>query len=245
MLMCRKFSAFTLIELLVVISITALLLSILLPVLQSAREQARKITCLSILRNFSMAHKLYMSETGKCLPHTNYNPYTPWYNNDYFRKAVGLSKLTDEQKQRRSTRFHATEIQEWQPNAPRRFICPSASYALKHSENGLYPIDRSYGVNVDGDYYAKKQGLDPSLKEIWIRHPSEKLFMADALDWWVSYFFCHLYPQWGENYVGFETYGMTAYRHRNYVNLIYWDGHCGSLHADEVMSNPFLWDPLK
>lgn len=241
MLSARKIGAFTLIELLVVISIIALLLGVLLPALQRARGQARGMFCLSILRNLSLAHKTYQAETGKYLPHTSRGPYTPWYNNDYFRQVLGLSVLSREQKERRWP-----EIQEWKPNVPRKFICPSATYALKHPEDGLYPIDRSYAVNIDGDYYARKKGVsDLYDKGDWVRHPSAKLFMADALDWWIGYAFCKKYLEYGENWVGFDTYGMTAFRHYGKVNLMYWDGHCGRLPSDEVINNPGLWDPLK
>jgi len=222
---------FTLVELLVVIAIIALLMAILVPALQKAREQTQRIVCMSTLRNFSTAHKLYQAETNKYLPHTNYKPYyTPWYNNDYFRKALGLREATAEEKTRRPI----GTIQEWPPNMRRKFICPSATYALTHGENGLYAVDRSYGVNIDGDYYARKKGVgNLSDKESWVKRPSTKLFMADALDWWISYYFCDRYLEYGENYVGFKTYGMTAFRHFDGVNLMYWDGHCGQLRAEQ------------
>ena len=51
--------AFTLIELLVVISIIALLVSILMPALAKAREQAKQAVCLINLRNLSLAWTLY------------------------------------------------------------------------------------------------------------------------------------------------------------------------------------------
>ncbi|MHC4601765.1 MAG: type II secretion system protein [Planctomycetota bacterium] len=240
MLRCRKFGAFTLVELLVVIAIIALLMAILVPALQSARGQARKIVCMSNMRNFSMAHKQYQAETNTYLSHTQNNPYTPWYNNDYFRTVLGLPRLTIEQKERRTG-----QIQEWQPNAPRNFICPAATYALSHAEDGFYSIDRSYGVNIDGDALAKKRGVSNLAdKESWVKQPSTKLFMADALDWWVSYHFCHLYLEHGEKWVGFDTYGMTAFRHSDGLNVMYWDGHCGRLRTEEVIDNPRLWDPL-
>lgn len=56
--------AFTLVELLVVIAITAALASLLLPVLAQTREQARKTTCISNLRQLGIAARLYMQDYG-------------------------------------------------------------------------------------------------------------------------------------------------------------------------------------
>jgi prepilin-type N-terminal cleavage/methylation domain-containing protein/prepilin-type processing-associated H-X9-DG protein len=71
--MCGKQRAFTLIELLVVIAIIAILAAILFPVFAQAREQARKITCTSNLRQLTNAWLMYSQDydehwvtTGKC-----------------------------------------------------------------------------------------------------------------------------------------------------------------------------------
>ena len=55
----HKQKAFTLVELLVVIAIIALLMGILMPALERAREQGWRITCLNNLRQMMLAWDLY------------------------------------------------------------------------------------------------------------------------------------------------------------------------------------------
>jgi prepilin-type N-terminal cleavage/methylation domain-containing protein/prepilin-type processing-associated H-X9-DG protein len=57
--MKRRGSGFTLIELLVVVSIIALLISILLPSLNKARDQSRLVVCMSNLKQIGMGFTLY------------------------------------------------------------------------------------------------------------------------------------------------------------------------------------------
>lgn len=64
----RRLRAFTLIELLVVISVIALLVGILLPVLGAARESGRASVCLSNLRQFAIAATSYATDERDTLP---------------------------------------------------------------------------------------------------------------------------------------------------------------------------------
>ncbi len=60
--------AFTLIELLVVIAIIALLLSILMPSLRSARNQAKGVTCRNNLKQIGLAFILYTEDNEGKFP---------------------------------------------------------------------------------------------------------------------------------------------------------------------------------
>jgi prepilin-type N-terminal cleavage/methylation domain-containing protein/prepilin-type processing-associated H-X9-DG protein len=63
--------AFTLIELLVVIAIIGLLMAILMPALNLARDQGRRASCMSNMRQVGLALTLYQNEYEKTPPKTH------------------------------------------------------------------------------------------------------------------------------------------------------------------------------
>ena len=74
--MRKKYKGFTLIELLVVIAIIAILMSILMPGLRAAREQARKVTCQANMRGIGNSIAMYLMENKNKLSDIRMAPGT-------------------------------------------------------------------------------------------------------------------------------------------------------------------------
>src|SRR5260370_37162721 len=72
---------FTLIELLVVIAIIAILAAMLLPGLSSAKERAKRSTCVNHLRQIGIAITLYASDSNEKMPGCQW-PESANNNND-------------------------------------------------------------------------------------------------------------------------------------------------------------------
>ena len=68
--LCLWKKGFTLIELLVVISVIAVLMAILMPALNAARDQGRRVSCMSNMRQVGVALVLYQNDYGRTPPKT-------------------------------------------------------------------------------------------------------------------------------------------------------------------------------
>src|SRR5687768_9679296 len=80
---------FTLVELLVVIGIIALLVSMLLPALGRAKEQARRAACLSNLRQMGQALHMYANANKGHMPRTgNLAPGTPEFTGLFYMRET-------------------------------------------------------------------------------------------------------------------------------------------------------------
>ncbi len=93
-----RLSLFTLIELLVVVAIIAILASMLLPALSTARERARRTTCLNHQKQLYTATQLYTDAFDEYYPHHDDLNYWGWPNaikaaRDEFYSYLGQTRL--------------------------------------------------------------------------------------------------------------------------------------------------------
>jgi len=97
-LMSKK-EGFTLIELLVVIAIIAVLMAILMPALNRVKEQGKRATCLSNLKQLTLAWIMYADENDDNLVNGDSGEYsihakeTPWVLSDWGSNMTERTKI--------------------------------------------------------------------------------------------------------------------------------------------------------
>ncbi len=144
MIVMSRRRGFTLIELLVVIAIIAILAAMLFPVFARARESARKIECLSNVKNIALAVQMYLTDYDDTLFPSEHRPeIREWVQS--FAWAPNAFCVSDYPTKMNPYLRDAELLDEYVKNRD-VWRCPSAKRAA-------YPewIVNAYG----GDWFAR------------------------------------------------------------------------------------------
>ena len=153
---------FTLIELLVVIAIIAILAAILMPALSSARERAKSSTCVSNLKQVSLAASSYAEDFNSFF-YTRDDGGSIWSRNS---THIRLSKYAGGPSQKTLDSLSAAERDL---KCPKVFLCPDAESqplkAIAENKTSTYKSDLAYGFTVS--FYAQDMGIHMYTGKSW------------------------------------------------------------------------------
>lgn len=226
--------AFTLIELLVVIAIIAILAAMLLPALAKAKQTAKKVQCLSNLRQMGMALIMYADDHKDIIPRAN-NPY--WFQ--ILAGTIG----------RKTSDFDKIRI----------FSCPS----YPDPKQLICYVVNGWTFTSPTDPIGHQIGLGPGENGVGtssintIRRPVDTIYLADAQtssailrgSYLVPVYSATTVPDtydvWSPDHLPYKADGVTknpdsiirvsADRHGKGPNLLFFDGHAAFKRANKIV----------
>ena len=226
----RKFS---LIELLIVIAIIAILASLLLPALNSARERGRSISCLGRMREVNMILSLYADfYDDYMLPRGGRVDPVPdnWYTM-LTRSGLGLKR------------------EEKLSEGSESFRCPALE-ARKDNSYVNRDDDQLFGLNIwitgkdtisdCATSFVKRSQMCKKVRDFCVRRPSDQILLADSVYTTYSYTFS-VPVQYIGIAVKYNTAGNGAvhFRHGNNANFCMLDGSAAGMRIHGALFSLF------
>ncbi len=209
--------AFTLIELLVVISVIALLMAILIPSLAKARQQARRICCLSNLRQLVIAANSYTAAND------DYYPVAQYWKVTAGRFAFYCWDFTTIFEAGKKTVLPGMLWQQMMMEQIQQ--CPS----FKGQSNTAGDPYTGYNYNTSYIGHGKAESIEAPAKIIAIKKPSRCALFGDGqFKKGANKYMRAPWPNPGDVSFSSRWAGAQGYRHNGRTNIAWADGHASS-----------------
>ena len=227
----RNYRAFTLVELLVVISIIALLLSILMPSLQKAREQAQRLICATNLKNLGIATQTYILENNEEIYFAQYLPSPGSSMDNLYGGGASWEDFLLKEVYNTVDYFYDPSKGGFNKEFFKYFFCsrfkPSDPAYLPYAESG-YATTYAYNYDLLRIYhYSTSPNVKP-LKPINISGTSRCLLLtcgSKRPGTWLTLRGVNL-----DRYAGYDNHGGRS-------NFMFLDGHVKAIDSKSCYDN--------
>ena len=234
----RENNKFTLIELLVVIAIIAILASILMPALSSARERAKSSQCLNNLKQSAFGILSYVEDHKEMIIYYDYTQWNMFLNREAFADyhstlfqtwksgnyvqnrasmmCPGIFPFTPQKKNWRVTKADGTQSDVIGRHASTYgFTCQ-----VSEMQRDKAMTDSEYKAWRKNFYVHTKNANGYAYRPQFVHNPSSFFFMGDS-------FSTSTRTAW--YWIAFGTSSNAAYAvHNNRMNIAWADGHADS-----------------
>ncbi|HEY2588382.1 MAG TPA: prepilin-type N-terminal cleavage/methylation domain-containing protein [Tepidisphaeraceae bacterium] len=262
--MSQRRKGFTLVELLVVIGIIAVLISILLPALNRAREQASSVKCASNMRQLYLDAMMYVQDnkgTFFYLSTQQAGLTNTYYPVAAYMKGVGIMDFTDDPNQTSGSVSYNQSgallpyLANGSNNAAARqaiFNCPTDAADgdvrtvnkagqvgprnFSYSFNGCLNWDPENGGSYMNPYVHHTPNPWPAIKFTKIVAPADKILIFEEL--WPNDESCQLVnPMTNGKPTKLNANENPGNRHNGFANQCFADGHVAAITPSEVYAH--------
>ena len=201
----RKQRGFTLIELLIVIGIIALLMAIMVPALNRAKEHANNVVCQSNLKQYGIASRMYLDDNDGCFASPHFWLFAERFAEDgilKFNPDAGCQWCNEENWRELQDDNQMGFMWPYFKNA-KLHLCPTfkgyakvrgqEETACENADNPQYSYSQNMFLGIDGDNYIDEEAGDPwvpywgnkttALKENQVIHPANIFHFSEENMW--------------------------------------------------------------